>query len=148
MLFRGRRRCGLHACCFRNTSCVRSFWLGPALLRFARQTGELCVSGWRRFPIIKTLEDSSFDFFTENALNTPDQRLVFPGDEREGVSGLCRPASPPDTVCVGISRARNIIVDDVRYRGDVDAPSCDVRSYEDLVSAVAETVESRLSFVL
>jgi len=112
MLFRGRRRCGSCAC-RSNSSCVLPFGLGSALLRFARQAGELRVSGRGRFPVIELLKSSSLDFLTENTLNALDQRLVFPADEREGVSCLCRPTGPPDAVSVGIGRVGNVIVDNV-----------------------------------
>ena len=48
---------------------------------------------------------------------------------------------------VSLGRVGYIVIHDMGYLRDVDAPGSDVGGYQDLVTAVAETVQGRLPLV-
>ena len=83
-----------------------------------------------------------------HALNALDKGLVLTGDEGEGVAGLCSAAGTADAVRISIRRIGDVIVDDMGYAQDIDAPGRDIGGHQDLVRAVAETVERILALVL
>jgi len=124
----------------------RSSLLPP--LRFTGRTGKLGIAGRCRLFIIEALQQTTFHLGTEDTLDAMHHGLVFPGNEREGIAGLLRPAGAADAVRVGIRAIGHVVVDDVGYSGDIDAAGGNVGRYEDLIRAVTESVECGLALVL
>jgi len=119
-----------------------------AALRFTGRTSKLDIAGRCRLFIIEALQQATLHLGTEDTLDAVHHGLVFPGNEREGIAGLLRPAGAADAVRVGIRAIGHVVVDDVGYSGDIDAAGGNVGRYKDLVRAVTESVECGLALAL
>ena len=120
----------------------------PAAVRFTGRTGKLGIAGRCRLFIIEPLQQATLHLGTEDTLDAVHHGLVFPGNQREGIAGLLRPAGAADPVRVGIRAIGHVVVDDVGYSGDIDAAGGNVGRYEDPIRAVTESVECGLAPVL
>lgn|GEM_PF-5062501 len=117
----------------------------PAALRLVGRTGKLGIAGRCRLFIIEPRQQATLHLGTEDTLDAVHHGLVFPGNEREGIAGLLRPAGAADPVRVGISALGHVVVDDVGYARDIDAAGGNAGRYEDLKRTVTESVECRLA---
>src|SRR5204863_192649 len=75
------------------------------------------------------------------ALDAAGVAHVVLGHEGEGVAGVLGPAGPADAVDVVLGVLRDVVVDDVRDAGDVEAAGGDVGRDQDLEAAGLEAVE-------
>ena len=65
-----------------------------------------------------------------------------------GVADLAGASGAPDAVDVVFGYDRNVEVDDVRKRRDIDAPSCDIGGHQDVINPVLKTVQGSLPLLL
>ena len=81
------------------------------------------------------------DFLADEPLDVAKVRAVFARDERHGLAGFARAAGAADAVDVVFRDVRQVVVDDVRQRLDVQAPRGDVGGDEHLQLAVLEALQ-------
>ena len=96
----------------------------------------------RRSGVVEAVDVLALQRRSEDALDGPHRRRVLAGREGERVAGAFGPAGPAAAVHVGVHRVRDVVVDHVRHRGDVDAARCDVGRDQDARAAVAEPARS------
>ena len=85
--------------------------------------------------VVKTFESELGNLGTNKALDVADVSGVFRGDERNGVADSLRTTGAADAMHVVFWFLGNIIVDDVRNAGHVDAASGNVGGDHDFVLA-------------
>ena len=86
-------------------------------------------------------DDLLLDFLADEPLDVAKVRAVFARDERHGLPGFARAAGAADAVDVVFRDVRQVVVDDVRQRLDVEAPRGDVGGDEHLQLAVLEALQ-------
>jgi len=77
----------------------------------------------------------------EELLDVPHEWCLVDADERDGLAIDAGPARPADAVDVILGHHRELEVDDVRQRVDVDAAGGEVRRHEDRDAAGLEVAE-------
>ena len=118
------------------TVATRSMVGAPAMVRMGTVR-----CGWARFFVIKIGECDTGKGPAERLFDVSHQRLFFPINESERISGRFRPGGAADPVDVIVRCVRNIKVHDVADVLDVDAARSDIRGDHHLVSAPAELFE-------
>src|SRR6266508_3065212 len=93
--------------------------LSPPSLRF----GLRAVVARSRF---ESRDDLLLDFLADEPLDVAKEGAVFARDERHGLAEFPRAAGAADAVDVVFRDVRQVVVDDVRQRLDVQAPRGDV----------------------
>ena len=115
---------------------------GPGLLLRTRRLGRrggLVVEAFGAFP-----DDASAD----ELLQRTKLRLFLRADEADGVAHGLGAAGAADAVDVVLGVGGNVVVDDVRDAGDVDAAGGDVGGDHHLVAAALEAFEGLDALVL
>src|SRR3989440_11314800 len=86
-------------------------------------------------------DDLLLDFLADKPLDVAKVRAVFARDERHGLAAFPRAAGAADAVDVVFRDVRQVVVDDVRQRLDVEAARGDVGGDEHLQLAVLEALQ-------
>ena len=73
---------------------------------------------------------------------------VLTGDERIRLAAALGPTGPPHAMGVSVCRVRDIVIDDVRDRGDIDPAGGDIGCDEDLEASAPESVHRAISLCL
>lgn len=79
--------------------------------------------------MVETGQDTPLHIGSDDSFNCSNHHLVVSGDERQGLAFSLGTAGSPDTMDIGVGTGRNIVIDHMRYPGNIDSPRCDVRCY-------------------
>ncbi len=107
--------------------------------------GAAVSAGRRGSAVVEAGHGAALDRGAQNTGDGPDDMGVLAGRQGIGVTRAFRPTGAADAVDVGVGGVGNVVVDDMGYAGDVDAPGGDVGGHQDLEFAGAKAVERGLS---
>jgi len=125
----------------------RSHWYDVMFRRLPRAT-ETAVSNGCWYGVIEIFQCPYFDLFAESLFYGPYKGSVLDCYEGKRISGTRSTARAADAVRVIIDSARHIVIDDVRYPGDIDAAGGNIGSHQDAKCTVSEPVQRCLTLVL
>ena len=118
------------------------------VLGWSWSSGELTVLVWCRNAVIEAFNGTALNLGVKFFLYSAYHPGVFGGNHGEGIAAACSPAGSPDTVYICFGGVGDIVVNDVRNLGYVDAAGSYVGSYQDLIGTIPKAVQCGLSAVL